>query len=59
MTHKERVHAALKRRTVNRVPMWMWYHPYIYEQLRACFGWDADTADESLGNDSSSKSISV
>lgn len=27
MTSKARVHAALKRLPVDRVPVWMWYHP--------------------------------
>ncbi len=59
MTPKERVYAALARRSVDRVPRWMWYHPAIYDRLRERFGWDADTADAALGNDIKQVHISI
>jgi len=33
MTSKERVHLALRRRPVDRVPIFMWYHPQTRERL--------------------------
>jgi len=33
MTSKERVHAALRREPVDRVPIFMWYHPQTRERL--------------------------
>lgn len=33
MTSKERVHAALRREPVDRVPIYMWYHPETAKQL--------------------------
>lgn len=59
MTPKERVYAALRREETDRVPMWMWYHPAVYDRLRERFGWDADTADARLGNDIKSVHVSI
>ena len=33
MNSKSRVHAALRREPVDRVPIWMWYHPDTTERL--------------------------
>jgi uroporphyrinogen decarboxylase len=33
MTSKERVHAALSRKPVDRLPIWMWYHPDTTKRL--------------------------
>jgi len=33
MTSKKRVHLALRRRPVDRVPIFMWYHPQTRERL--------------------------
>jgi uroporphyrinogen decarboxylase len=59
MTSKERVYAALTRTHPDRVPMWMWYHPAIYDRLHERFGWDAETADAKLGNDIKSVHVSI
>jgi len=59
MTGKQRVHAALLRKKTDRVPMWMWYHPVVYDRLRERFGWDADDADAALGNDIKQVHISI
>ncbi|MHB9023614.1 MAG: uroporphyrinogen decarboxylase family protein [Armatimonadota bacterium] len=59
VTSKERVHAALSRRPTDRVPLWMWYHPALYDRFRERFGWDADTAEAALGNDIKQVHISI
>jgi len=35
MRHCDRVHAALRHEPVDRVPIWMWFHPAIASQLAA------------------------
>ncbi|NLF38678.1 hypothetical protein GX586_04490, partial [bacterium] len=35
MNSRTRVHAALKREPVDRVPVWMWYHPGTTKRLAA------------------------
>jgi len=35
MTSKERVHSALRREPVDRVPVFMWYHPQTRQRLAA------------------------
>lgn len=35
MNSKQRVHAALKRQPVDRVPVWMWFHPQTACRLAA------------------------
>lgn len=59
MTSKQRVYNALGRKETDRVPMWVWYHPAVYDLLRERFGWDNDTADSTLGNDIKSVHISI
>ena len=35
MTSRERVDSALKKRPVDRVPIFMWFHPQTTEKLAA------------------------
>lgn len=59
MNSKERVINTLHRQEVDRIPMWMWYHPDIYVQFQEQFGWDPDTADAKLCNDIKQTHISI
>ena len=51
MTSKERVHAALKRQPVDRVPVYMWCHPQTQQQLAQLLEIPANRVDEAMGND--------
>jgi uroporphyrinogen decarboxylase len=51
MTPKERVHAALRRQGVDRVPIFMWFHPDTRRRLSALFEIAPALVDEVLGND--------
>lgn len=59
MTAKSRVHAALKGEEIDRIPVWMWYHPAIYQKFAEIVGWDVDTTDQQLGNDIKSVHVSI
>lgn len=59
MNSKERVYNTLQRQPVDRIPMWMWYHPKIYTRLKDRFGWDPDIADTELGNDIKQVHLSI
>lgn len=51
MTPRERVNAALRKQPVDRVPVYMWFHPVTEKQLASLL--EIDTADvgEAMGND--------
>ena len=51
MTSKERVHAALRRQPVDRVPVYMWFHPETCRRLAKLLEIPANRVDEAMGND--------
>lgn len=51
MTSKERVQAALRRQPVDRVPVWMWYHPETARRLAAELEIPAGALGDVLGDD--------
>ncbi len=51
MTHKERVHAALERKPVDRVPIFMWFHPETTRHLAAILEIAPSFVGEAMGND--------
>jgi uroporphyrinogen decarboxylase len=48
---KERVRAALERRPVDRVPVFMWFHPSTARHLAALLDVPASRVSEAMGND--------
>lgn len=48
---RSRVHAALRREPVDRVPVWMWYHPATTQQLATAFEIPPSRVSEALGDD--------
>ena len=51
MTHKERVHAALQRKPVDRVPIFMWFHPQTTDRLAKILEIPSSCVGEAMGND--------
>ncbi len=51
MTHKQRVHAALARKPVDRVPVFMWFHPLTAEKLAAALEIPVSKVGEAMGDD--------
>lgn len=51
MTPKARVHAALRRQPVDRVPIFMWFHPDTNERLAQILDIPPSAVGEALGND--------
>lgn len=51
MTSRERVHAALKREPVDRVPIFMWFHPDTAARLAALLEVPASRVAEAMGDD--------
>jgi len=51
MTHKERVHAALERKPVDRVPIFMWFHPETTSHLAKLLEVPPAFVGEAMGND--------
>jgi len=51
VTSKERVHAALRREPVDRVPIWMWYHPITIGRLSELLEIPSARVVEALGDD--------
>lgn len=51
MTSKERVHAALRREPVDRVPIYMWYHPETAKQLATLLEIPPNRVAEAMGDD--------
>ena len=51
MNSKQRVYAALRREPVDRIPIFMWFHPGTREILAGLFDVPAEYVDVVLGND--------
>ncbi|MGA3244487.1 MAG: uroporphyrinogen decarboxylase family protein [Bacteroidota bacterium] len=51
MTSKERVHAALERKPVDRVPIFMWFHPQTTRHLATVLEIPSSFVGEAMGND--------
>ena len=51
MTSKQRVHAALKKQPVDRVPVFMWYHPQTAKRLAKLLDIPVQRLGEALGDD--------
>ena len=51
MTSKQRVHAALRREPVERVPIFMWFHPETIVRLCRLLEIPPAHVDEVMGND--------
>jgi len=51
MTSKERVHLALQRKPVDRVPIFMWYHPQTTRRLGRLLDIPAEYVPLAMGND--------
>ncbi len=51
MTSKERVHAALRREPVDRVPIYMWYYPETRLQLGELLEIPAEKVLDAMGDD--------
>jgi len=51
MNSKERVHKALRREPVDRVPIFMWFHPQTRERLSNLLEIPAESVNEAMGDD--------
>ena len=51
MNSKERVHAALERKPVDRVPIYMWFHPETTERLSRLLEIPPAFVGQAMGND--------
>ena len=51
MTSKERLHAALKKKPVDRVPIFMWFHPETTARLAGLLEIPAARVGEAMGDD--------
>jgi uroporphyrinogen decarboxylase len=51
MNAKARVHAALRREPVDRVPIWMWFHPDTTAQLSSLLELPRALIAEAMGDD--------
>ena len=51
MNPKQRVHSALKRKPVDRLPIYVWYHPVTARQLGKTLEIPANRVAEVLGDD--------
>jgi uroporphyrinogen decarboxylase len=51
MTSKQRVHAALERKPVDRVPIFMWFHPQTTNHLAHMLEISPSLVGEAMGND--------
>ena len=51
MNAKSRVHAALKREPVDRVPVWMWFHPVTTRRLADLLEIPPDRVADAMGDD--------
>jgi uroporphyrinogen decarboxylase len=51
MTSKERVRAALRKQPVDRVPIFMWFHPATNDRLASFLGVPPAAVGEVMGND--------
>jgi hypothetical protein len=51
MTSKQRVHAALRREPVDRVPVFMWFHPQTARRLAETLGVPPAFVGAAMGDD--------
>ena len=51
MNSKQRVHAALRREPVDRLPVFMWFHPQTAQRLAALLEIPASRVAEAMGDD--------
>lgn len=51
MTQRERVRRALRREPVDRVPIFLWFHPDTARRLSAAFGLPPELLPDALGDD--------
>jgi len=51
MNSQQRVQAALQRKPVDRVPIFMWFHPSTTRRLAALLAIPVDYVAEAMGND--------
>ncbi len=51
MTSKQRVHAALRREPVDRVPVFLWFHPDTARRLGSLLGIPASEVGAAMGDD--------
>ena len=51
MNAKQRVHAALRRQPVDRIPVFMWFHPQTARHLAGLLEIPAAYVAEAMGND--------
>ena len=51
MNSKQRVHAALERKPVDRVPIYMWFHPVTTTRLARLLGIPPTSVADAMGND--------
>jgi uroporphyrinogen decarboxylase len=51
MTHRERVHRALRRDPVDRVPIFLWFHPDTANRLASTLGIPVSQVPAALGDD--------
>src|SRR5689334_17287140 len=51
MNSKQRVHAALKRQPVDRLPVFMWFHPQTAERLARLLEIPVTSVAEAMGDD--------
>jgi uroporphyrinogen decarboxylase len=51
MNSKQRVHAALRRQPVDRIPIFMWFHPETTRHLASLLEIPAADVGEAMGND--------
>jgi hypothetical protein len=51
MTHRERVQGALRREPVDRVPIFLWFHPDTAHRLAAALALPLNQLSNALGDD--------
>ena len=51
MSSRERVHAVLKRQPVDRIPVFMWFHPQTAERLGQLLAIPAGRVADAMGDD--------
>jgi uroporphyrinogen decarboxylase len=51
MRHSDRVHAALLRKPVDRVPIWMWFHPAVAARLATHLEIPLQRVADAMGDD--------
>jgi hypothetical protein len=51
MNSRERVHAALRKEPVDRVPVFMWFHPDTTARLAALLEISPSQVGKAMGND--------